>query len=253
MTRKWIWAAIPLMLLSTITASHADYAVALGKRNGINYSTSYNMSSIAAAEKQALETCGHKSCKIVASGSRECVAVAESKSPNAYWVEAAQLMPEAREKALITCSDGAKRCSIRTSFCDRSAGTGTPAPQVPQTGTPSATPQKGPQPATSTPKTLSRESIANYRSQIDNCFHISTGGSMADETLVEILITYNYDGNFAKPPEVISAKPATTAMPFAESTMKAVLACGQHPPFALEDYQLWKSIELVFSLRDMRK
>jgi Domain of unknown function (DUF4189) len=116
---------------------------------GWSSGSAYNYSSQAEAQNQAMSRCRARKeageyCKIIATVTGKCFAVAVQDNANGYGWNTADTLPEAQRLAMNRCTGYGKSCSIRDGFCDSTASISINPPQA----TP---PQAGPAPTTPAP------------------------------------------------------------------------------------------------------
>lgn len=107
-----------------IVSASAEWAIAVGQgRNGhYGYGTAYNQSTMRDARNVAMENCRDNSsnCKLIDSGSGNCVGLAFGTEDSAYGWAYGDSEREAGRNALRKCLQytNGSECEVRNSFCD---------------------------------------------------------------------------------------------------------------------------------------
>jgi Domain of unknown function (DUF4189) len=114
-----LMAATAALMLVTVNTARAAGALAIGACGA--FGEAYDFHTVALAEKSALAKCQGNDCRVVATVTRGCAALAVdfTKPCGAHgWGRSTEL-GVSQNAALKACyHDGGKECVIRTFFCD---------------------------------------------------------------------------------------------------------------------------------------
>ncbi|MFG1346008.1 DUF4189 domain-containing protein [Xanthobacter autotrophicus DSM 431] len=232
-----MWRAIilgPALGGLLIQPACADYALAFG-RSGKRwaYGSIHSAPTIEAARRSALEGCDLKGCQVVMSGRGHCVALSVARENGfAAWTSGEDIH-QAREKALVDCSEGGRKCSIQTAFCDVPQQTSA-APAA------AALPKRQPPPPASPV-----DGLSEFRSAVRRCWSFGAGEFPA-RTKAVVSVALNRDGSLASSPTLVAADIGESAAAFALALMRAINRCA---PYTLPStgYDQWKAMRLEFT------
>jgi len=148
---------MPFLTVAGPGIALAAGAFAFGQNSGTHSWSSgsaFNYATAAEAENWAMTRCRSRSeassyCKVIATITGLCFAMAVQDSGNGYGWNTASSIPEAKKRAMGRCEGYGKSCSVRVSFCDNIGppSTRTPAAATPAPASPPATSPGGGSPA----------------------------------------------------------------------------------------------------------
>jgi len=114
-----LMAATAALMLVAVNTARAAGALAIGTCGA--FGEAYDFHSAAQAQKSALTKCQGNSCRVVATVTRGCAALAVdfTKPCGAHGWGKGPKLGASQNAALRACyHDGGKECVIRTFFCD---------------------------------------------------------------------------------------------------------------------------------------
>ncbi|WP_156922074.1 hypothetical protein [Azorhizobium doebereinerae] len=102
-------------------------------------------------------------------------------------------------------------------------------------------------------QTLSQSEIDALRARIQSCWSPPAGASEASDLRAAVTVSFKPDGSLAVSPQLAGVTPASSPYgpAFADSAMRAIIRCAPYSFLPANKYNVWKDIELGFSLRDM--
>lgn len=215
--------------------AQAHYALAYGS-NGKRwaYGTSHDAPSAEAARKQALELCGLKGCQVVMSGRGLCAAIAVAgQNGTAAWTDAPNLA-EAREGALVGCSESGRRCTIKASFCDTASST----PADPAT-------------AIRAPASTDGNASAALKAQLRTCLSLAGEGFGAEDT-ARITLGLDATGALAFSPLILAVGNGRQAGAFATRAIIALNRCAPFGTLSAASLLSLQNTTIEFSPEDFR-
>jgi outer membrane biosynthesis protein TonB len=98
---------------------------------------------------------------------------------------------------------------------------------------------------------LSQSELDALRARLHQCWNAPAGAADADKRRVLLVLRFNQDGTLSSPPqpETAASDPFTQAM--IDSAVRATLRCQPYTMLSPAKYELWREIEVDFSLDDM--
>ncbi|WP_341991711.1 cell envelope biogenesis protein TolA [Azorhizobium sp. AG788] len=102
-------------------------------------------------------------------------------------------------------------------------------------------------------QTLSQSEIDALRARIQSCWSPPAGASEASDLRAAVSVSFKPDGSLAVQPLLAGVTPASSPYgpAFADSALRAIIRCAPYSFLPANKYNVWKDIELGFSLRDM--
>jgi hypothetical protein len=107
-------------------------------------------------------------------------------------------------------------------------------------------PMTGPKPRT----TLSQSELDALRARLHQCWNAPAGAAEADKRRVLLIIRFNQDGTLSSPPQPETAPGDSFTQAMMDSAVRATLRCQPYTMLSPAKYDLWKEIEVDFSLDD---
>jgi hypothetical protein len=108
-------------------------------------------------------------------------------------------------------------------------------------------PMAGPEPRT----TLSQSELDALRARLHQCWKAPAGAAEADKRQVLLIIRFNRDGTLSSPPQPEAAPSDSFTQAMIDSAVRATLRCQPYTMLSPAKYDLWKEIEVDFSLDEM--
>jgi outer membrane biosynthesis protein TonB len=98
---------------------------------------------------------------------------------------------------------------------------------------------------------LSQSELDALRARLHQCWNAPAGAADADKRRVLLVLRFNQDGTLSAPPqpETTAGDPFTQAM--IDSAVRATLRCQPYTMLSPAKYDLWREIEVDFSLDEM--
>lgn len=237
-----------LFALAPLLAAKADYAVAYGNSGKRwAFGTSYNSATLDAARKHALDACNAKACRIVLSGRGQCAAVAVGAQNNTVGWIAAETLAEAREGALVACSEAGRRCVIKASFCDASSGR---AADTPSSGVPVLTTTPAPALPDDDARTYDTF-VRALKSRLRSCASLSGAGFAGSDT-VRLVLSIDDEGGLVFPPRISTVGSGGNAGAFATRLVIALNRCAPYSALPGVKTYTWNNISIDFTPEDFR-
>jgi hypothetical protein len=98
---------------------------------------------------------------------------------------------------------------------------------------------------------LSQSELDALRARLRQCWNPPAGASDADKRRVLLVLRFNQDGTLSAPPEPETAPSDSFTQATIDSAVRAALRCQPYTMLSPAKYDLWKEIEVDFSLAEM--
>jgi hypothetical protein len=98
---------------------------------------------------------------------------------------------------------------------------------------------------------LSQSELDALRARLHQCWNAPAGAADADKRRVLLIIRFNQDGTLSSPPEPETAASDPFMQAMIDSAVRATLRCQPYTMLSPAKYDLWKEIEVDFSLDEM--
>ncbi|HYI27500.1 MAG TPA: protein TolA [Bradyrhizobium sp.] len=99
--------------------------------------------------------------------------------------------------------------------------------------------------------TLSQSEIDAMRRRLGECWNPPAGARDAGQLKVVLRVMFKPDATVATPPQLVAASASPFGPAMAESAKRAILTCQPFTMLRVDNYHLWKDIEITFDPRDM--
>jgi outer membrane biosynthesis protein TonB len=99
--------------------------------------------------------------------------------------------------------------------------------------------------------TLSQSELDALRARLKQCWNPPAGAPNSDKRRVPLIIRFNPNGTLSAPPEPESAPSDPFMQAMMDSAVRATIRCQPYTMLSPAKYDMWKEIEIDFSLDEM--